>query len=93
MLKKIAPLAKLKFTDEEREQLTKERSPILASVEKLKELDLEQVPPTSYMTELTNVMREDEMKTSLTQEEASLNVPARPDDFFSVPKVIWLERS
>ena len=92
-VKKIAILAKLKFTEHEKERLTEVLSQIIAYVEKLDELDLGSVPPTSHVLDLKNVMREDEVKAWLTQEEALMNAPARHDGFFSVPKVISVEKS
>lgn len=87
-VEKIAKLAKLKFTEAEKEKLTRELSQIIAYVEKLNELDLVNVPPTDHVLNLKNVMREDKMKPWLTQEEALKNAPAKHDRFFSVPKVI-----
>ena len=90
-VEKIANLAKLKFTETEKERLSEELSQIITYVEKLDELDLENVPPTSHVLDLKNIMREDQVKAWLTQEEALMNAPARHDGFFSVPKVISID--
>jgi len=87
-VEKIAQLAKLKLTQDEKEKFTKELSQIIVYVEKLNELNLENVSPTSHVVDLKNVMREDEVKPWLNQEEALMNAPARHGGFFSVPKVI-----
>jgi len=84
----IAKLAKLKFSEDEKKRLTHQLAQIIAYVEKLNELDLENVPPTSHVLQLKNVMREDEVKPWLTQKEALANAPAKHHGFFSVPKVI-----
>jgi len=87
-VEKIAKLAKLKFSEDEKEKLTVQLAQIIAYVEKLNELDLENVPPTSHVLDLKNIMREDEAWLWLTQEEALMNAPVRHGGFFSVPKVI-----
>jgi aspartyl-tRNA(Asn)/glutamyl-tRNA(Gln) amidotransferase subunit C len=92
-VEKIANLAKLKFTESEKERLAEELSQIITYVEKLDELSLENVPITSHVLDLKNIMRDDEVKVWLSQEEALMNAPARHGGFFSVPKVIRVEKS
>ena len=84
----IARLARLQFSDAEKEMLSEELSQILQYMEKLNELDTEGVEPLSHPTELVNIMRPDEVQPSLTQEEALKNAPSKQDGFFKVPKVI-----
>jgi len=90
-VEKIATLAKLKFSKDEQEKLTKELAQIIAYVEKLNELDLENIPPTSHVLDLKNVMRDDEVRSGLSQQQALMNAPARHGGFFSVPKVITVD--
>ena len=90
-VEKIAKLAKLKFTENEKEKLTEELTEIITYVEKLNELDLENVTPTSHVLDLKNVMRDDEARQGLSQEQALMNAPARHGGFFSVPKVILVD--
>ncbi len=85
---RIAQLAKLRFSEEEKLEIARQLDQIVAYVEKLKELDVEGVPPTAHVVELTNVMREDKVEPWLSQEEALANAPAKHHGFFSVPKVI-----
>jgi len=87
-VEKIAKLAKLEFGREEEEKFTYQLAQIVAYVEKLNELDTENVPPTSHVLDIKNVMREDKAESWLTQEEALANAPAQKTGFFSVPKVI-----
>jgi len=87
-VKKLAKLAKLKFTEDEIEKLTQQLAQIIDYVNKLNELDLENIPPTYHVLDLKNVMREDKVRKWLTQEEALKNAPAKHGGFFSVPKVI-----
>jgi aspartyl-tRNA(Asn)/glutamyl-tRNA(Gln) amidotransferase subunit C len=84
----VASLARLEFSDREKEKLTHELNEILNYVEKLDELDTEKVEPLSHVIELSNVFRDDEVKSSIAQEEALKNAPSKNDKFFKVPKVI-----
>ncbi|MFQ5823634.1 MAG: Asp-tRNA(Asn)/Glu-tRNA(Gln) amidotransferase subunit GatC [bacterium] len=85
---KIAALAKLEFSSEEKQKLTKQLDQIVVYVEKLNQLDTEDVKPTSHVIDLKNVLREDKVEEWLTQEEALKNAPAKKNGYFSVPKVI-----
>jgi len=87
-VEKIAELAKLKFSEQELESFTHQMNEILNYMEKLNELDTENVEPLSHPVEQTNVFREDELKPSLTTEEALKNAPAKDERYFKVPKVI-----
>jgi len=84
----IAKLAKLEFSPEEKEKFTRQLAKILEYVEKLNELDTEQVEPTSHVIPIRNVFREDTVRESLPREEALRNAPRSKLGFFSVPKVI-----
>ncbi len=84
----VALLGRLRLTEEERERFTVQLNSILEHFEQLKQIDTAGVPPMSYAIQMTNVMREDEPRPSLTPEEALANAPARDDDLFLVPRVI-----
>lgn len=84
----IAQLARLSFTEEEKQKFTHELNEILEYVEQLNKLDTTNVEPLAHVIELQNVFREDERKPGLTTEEALRNAPAKTDRFFKVPKVI-----
>lgn len=84
----IAELARLKFKEDELEDYTKQLNQILEYVDKLNELDTENVEPLSHPIETTNVMREDKNIPSIPREEALRNAPKHDDIFFQVPKVI-----
>ena len=84
----IAELARLKFSEEELESFTHQLNQILEYVEKLNELDTENVEPLSHPVEGNNAFREDELKPSINREEALKNAPDSDDEFFKVPKVI-----
>jgi len=58
----IAKLARLGLTEKEKEKMQKELSSVLGYIEKLKEVDISKVEPTSYSIKIENVMREDQSK-------------------------------
>lgn len=84
----IAHLARLEFNDEAKGEILNDMNRMLAFVDKLNELNTDNVEPLIYMTEERSVMREDEVKVTLTQEEALKNAPKKDSDYFKVPKVI-----
>ena len=88
MIEKLAHLARLKFNDEEKKAIKNDLQRMIAFVEKLNELDLEGVEPLIHMSDEINVLREDEIKGSISREDALKNAPLHDEKFFKVPKVI-----
>lgn len=88
MVEKLAHLARLRFDDAEKEEIKQDLQKMISFVEKLNELDLDNVEPLLFLSQQTNVLREDEVKGSITREEALKNAPEHDDRFFKVPKVI-----
>jgi aspartyl-tRNA(Asn)/glutamyl-tRNA(Gln) amidotransferase subunit C len=88
LVEKLARLARLRFEDEEKEAIKNDLQRMIGFVEKLKELDLDTIPPLLHMSDEVNVLREDEIKGSVSREEALKNAPQHNDQFFLVPKVI-----
>lgn len=84
----IAHLARLEFTDEAKGEILNDMNRMLAFVDKLNELNTDNVEPLIYMTEERSVLREDEAKQTVTQQEALKNAPKKDSDYFKVPKVI-----
>ena len=84
----IAELARLRFNEKELDNFTHQLNEILSYVEKLNELDTEDVEPLSHPVENNNVFRDDEVKPSVKREDALRNAPEKDDSFFKVPKVI-----
>jgi len=84
----VANLARLKLNDQEKELFTRQLDSILKYIEKLNELDTSQVPPTSHVQPLRNVMREDKTEDSPLKEDMMANAPERDDNFYVVPRVI-----
>jgi aspartyl-tRNA(Asn)/glutamyl-tRNA(Gln) amidotransferase subunit C len=81
----VARLARLELTDAEVEQMTTELSKVLDHIEKIRELDLEGVPPTSHVLDVVNVLRPDEPKPSLPVEVALESAPEPLEGGFGVP--------
>ena len=84
----VAKLAKLSFNAEELEKMARELDAIVAYVEQLKELELDEVPPTAHVLDLSNILREDQAEAALPVEDVLRNAPSRKLSYFSVPKVI-----
>lgn len=80
-------LGRLKLSEEEAEQYTTQLNDILQFVEKLNELDTENVEPTSHVLPMQNVLREDEVRPSLERDKALANAPEQQDGMFRVPAV------
>ena len=84
----LGHLARVALTPEELERFAGQLDEILSYVEKLKTARTEGVPPTSHVLELSNVFREDRVRTPLPTEAALSNAPDREGPFFRVPKII-----
>ena len=81
----VARLARLQLSEDEVVQMARELSSILDHIEKIGELDLDGVPPTSHVVEVPNALRPDEPRPSLPREVALDEAPATADGGFSVP--------
>jgi aspartyl-tRNA(Asn)/glutamyl-tRNA(Gln) amidotransferase subunit C len=81
----VARLARLKLTDEEVERMARELSGILGHVDKVSELDLDGVEPTSHVVELENVVRPDEPRPSWPREDLLTRAPDAADGAYRVP--------
>jgi aspartyl-tRNA(Asn)/glutamyl-tRNA(Gln) amidotransferase subunit C len=84
----VANLARLRFDEEEKKRLAEQLGSILEYIDQLNKLDTTNVEPTSYAIPVKNVVREDVVKTSFTQDEALANAPSPVDGLFEVPKII-----
>jgi aspartyl-tRNA(Asn)/glutamyl-tRNA(Gln) amidotransferase subunit C len=87
-VKYIAQLAKLKFKEEELESFTHKFNEILSYVEKLNELNTDEIEPLEYPIDNVNVFREDTNMGSIDTYEALKNAPDTDGTYFIVPKVI-----
>ncbi len=89
-VKHVAKLAKLKLTPEEEKKLAPQLAKILDYVSHLTKVPTDNVEPTSQVTGLTNILREDEIDVSrmLTQEQALSNAPAIHNGFVKVKAIL-----
>jgi aspartyl-tRNA(Asn)/glutamyl-tRNA(Gln) amidotransferase subunit C len=85
---KLAELAKLEFDEKSKSEIIKDLNRILTFVEKLNELDTENIEPLIYMSDEVNVLREDVVKHDISQEEGLMNAPRKDSDYYKVPKVL-----
>lgn len=85
---KIAHLARLEFENDAQEEIAKDMNRMLDFVDKLNELNTDNVEPLIYISKENNVLREDEVKHDITQKEALRNAPQKDSDYFKVPKVV-----
>jgi aspartyl-tRNA(Asn)/glutamyl-tRNA(Gln) amidotransferase subunit C len=81
----VARLARLQLSDQEVESMSRELSNVLDHIEKIGELDLEGVEPTSHVIDLENVLRTDEPRPSLPRERALGSAPDATEQGFRVP--------
>ena len=88
MVEKLAHLSRLQFNEKEKAEIKNDLQRMIAFVEKLDELDLDGVEPLLHMSDEVNVLRDDEVKGSVSREEALKNAPLHDEQFFKVPKVI-----
>ncbi len=87
-VKYIADLARLGLTPAEEEKLGAQLKNILGYIEKLNQVDVSGVEPTAHAFPLVNVTRPDQVRPSLSNEEALRNAPAKANGLFIVPKIV-----
>ncbi len=81
----VARLARLALDEDEIEPMARELSAVLDHIAKIAELDLDDVPPTSHVVEVTGGLRADEPRPSLPRELALAQAPAVSGEGFLVP--------
>ncbi|MEU7896068.1 MULTISPECIES: Asp-tRNA(Asn)/Glu-tRNA(Gln) amidotransferase subunit GatC [Nonomuraea] len=87
----LARLSRLAISDDELDHYATQLDDIIAAVAKVAEVAAEDVPPSSHALPLTNVFRADEVRPSLTPEQALSGAPAVEDDRFRVPRILGEE--
>jgi aspartyl-tRNA(Asn)/glutamyl-tRNA(Gln) amidotransferase subunit C len=88
LIDKLSLLARLDIKPGEKEKLRDDLQQMIGFIEKLQELDTTGIEPLMHLTEEINVLREDEVKGSVSTEEALQNAALKDERFFMVPKVI-----
>jgi aspartyl-tRNA(Asn)/glutamyl-tRNA(Gln) amidotransferase subunit C len=81
----VARLARLDLSDDEVERMSVELSKVLDHIEKIRELDLDGVPPTSHVIDVVNALRADEPEPSLPRDVILAAAPEPRNDGFGVP--------
>lgn len=81
----VARLARLRLSEEELERMSTELSGILDHIEKINELDLDGVEPTSHVVTLENVLRPDEPRRSWPRDQVLELAPDAGEGGFRVP--------
>ena len=87
-LKHVVELARVDLSPEEESRIEAQFTNILKYVDKLSELNVEGVEPTAHAVPLTNVMRADEVQSSLASSEVLRNAPGQSKGLFVVPKIV-----
>ncbi len=89
----VANLARLSLTDEEIEKFGKQMSAILEHASEVSKIDTRGVVPTSHPLKMENVLREDVVGLSLTQEQALSGAPNAQEGRFMVPQILDTEEN
>ena len=84
----VANLARLSFSDKEKESLAKEMNAIIDFANQLSELDTENVPITAHVVPISNIFRCDEVTNKPDRDELLSNAPTKADGYFTVPRVV-----
>ncbi|MFZ9028600.1 MAG: Asp-tRNA(Asn)/Glu-tRNA(Gln) amidotransferase subunit GatC [Crocinitomicaceae bacterium] len=84
----IANLARLEFEGDEKIKIKEDLENIITFMEKLQEVDTDNVTPLVFMTNEKNRLREDVAEVTLSHEEALKNAPKKDSDYFRIPKVL-----
>lgn len=87
-VERLASLAKLEFSEAEKQEFVGDMNRMLDFVKELEEVDTEGVEPLIYMLEEEAVLRKDEIHQSIDQQQALRNAPESDSDFIKVPKVL-----
>ena len=87
-VKHISKLSRISLDDAKAKKLEADLNSIFAFIEKLNELDTDNVEPLTSIAEPTLQLRKDEIKSSNIREQVLKNSPDKNKDFFVVPKVV-----
>jgi aspartyl-tRNA(Asn)/glutamyl-tRNA(Gln) amidotransferase subunit C len=88
LVQHIAHLARLEFQGEDLKAIKGDMQNIISFMDKLSELDTDEVDPLIFMSDEVNVLREDVVEKTATSEQALKNAPKKDSDYFRIPKVL-----
>jgi aspartyl-tRNA(Asn)/glutamyl-tRNA(Gln) amidotransferase subunit C len=83
----VAMLARLGLEPGDEAYYAEQLSGILEHIDRLQQLDTEDIPPTAQVVEIGSRLREDEPRPSLSQADALANAPAAVNGMFRVPSI------
>lgn len=84
----VAKLSRLQVAEQDVEKFTTQFNDILSYAEVINQLDTSEIKPTAHAIELHNILREDIVKESFTNQQALANAPATENGCYLVPKVV-----
>ncbi len=87
----LAKLARIDMSDAELDHMAQELEVILGAVARVQEVAGSDVPPTTHPIPVNNVLREDQVRPSLTPQEALSGAPAQSENRFKVPQILGEE--
>ncbi|TVQ81737.1 MAG: Asp-tRNA(Asn)/Glu-tRNA(Gln) amidotransferase subunit GatC [Micavibrio sp.] len=87
-VEKIARLARIKVTEDEKAKFATELDGIMQWIEQLQDVDTDGVEPLTSVVDMTLHMREDAVTDGDIQEKVLANAPETAEGFFVVPKVV-----
>ena len=87
-VQKIAHLARLELSNVQSAKMKDDMNVVLGWMEKLNELNTDDVEPLIHMSHEINVLRDDEVKNEISHEEGLKNAPQKDSNYFRVPKVV-----
>tara|TARA_Y100001978_G_C23693679_1_gene436254 strand:+ start:1458 stop:1748 length:291 start_codon:yes stop_codon:yes gene_type:complete len=88
LVQHIAHLARLEFQGEDLKAIKGDMQNIISFMDKLSELDTDEIEPLIFMSDEVNVLREDLVEQTVTSEQALKNAPKKDSDYFRIPKVL-----
>jgi aspartyl-tRNA(Asn)/glutamyl-tRNA(Gln) amidotransferase subunit C len=84
----VAKLARINLTAEEAARFSAQFSRLFSFIEELAELDVSAIPATAQVIPLSNVFRDDEVRSSIGTEAALENAPERDGPYFKTPRIL-----
>lgn len=88
LVRKVAKLSRLDLTEDEVDEFTSQLSAILDYMDKMNELDTDNIESLAHCLPISNVFREDRIRQSLGTDQTLANAPQRDGEFFKVPKIL-----
>ncbi len=88
LIDKLAKLSQLEFSSQAKAQMETDLSKIVAFVDKLEEVNTDNVEPLIYLNEDVNNLRDDQLGQHVSKQEALKNAPSKDSDYFKVPTVL-----